>query len=184
MNQFLRLFSWSKIIFKVQSYGHCSDSSSISHFFSSSSILTGYDTSLYAQLHTIMHVIWWWVKLYCVLQAFPCATQPHVMATMSALGPADAWEIASTRSPPFIAKPDEHRSSGGSPANEDYNIMARRICINRFWLVGNKAIILIDFPLLYMYRWCQSSAVDANWHTDKRLCSFHEISMSCTNIAK
>ena len=57
------------------------------------------------------------------------------MATMSALGPAGAWEIASTRSPPFIAKPDEHRSSGGGPANEDYNIMACRICINRFWLV-------------------------------------------------
>ena len=106
------------------------------------------------------------------------------MATMSALGPAGAWEIASTRSPPFIAKRDEHRSSGGGPANEDYNIMSCRICINRFWLVGNKAIILVGFPLLYMYSWCQSLAVDANWHTDKRLCSFHEISMSCTNIAK
>ena len=155
----LRLFSWSKIILKVQSYGHSSDSSSISHFVSSS-ILTGYDT------------------------AFPCATQPHVMATMSALGAAGAWEIASTRSPTFIAKPDEHRSNGGGPADEDYNIMACRICIKKFWLVGNKAIILIGFPLLYMYSWCQSSAVDANWHTDKRLCSFHEISMSCTNIAK
>ena len=67
-----------------------------------------------------------------MLQAFPCATQPHVMATMSALGAAGAWEIASTRSPTFIAKPDEHRSNGGGPANEDYNIMACRICINRF----------------------------------------------------
>ena len=27
-----------------------------------------------------------------------------------------------------------------------YNIMARRICINRFWLVGGKGIILIGFP--------------------------------------
>ena len=30
--------------------------------------------------------------------------------------------------------------------HEDCNIMAFRICINRFWLVGGKAIILIDFP--------------------------------------
>ena len=130
----MRLFSWCKIIFKVQRYGHSSDSSSISHFVSSSSILKGYDTSLHAQLHTIMHVIWWWQNLYCVLQALPCATQPHVMATMSALGPAGAWEIASTRSPPSIAKPQ---------------IQWRRPSewgINRFWLVGNKAIILIGFP--------------------------------------
>ena len=28
-----------------------------------------------------------------------------------------------------------------------YNIMARRICINRFWLAGGKAIILIGFPI-------------------------------------
>ena len=27
-----------------------------------------------------------------------------------------------------------------------YNIMARRICINRFWLASDKAIILIGFP--------------------------------------
>ena len=27
-----------------------------------------------------------------------------------------------------------------------YNIMARRICVNRFWLAGGKAIILIGFP--------------------------------------
>ena len=66
----------------------------------------------------------------------------------------------------------------------DYNIMAFRICINRFWLVGGKAIILIGFPLLHVYSWCQSSAVVANYHTDKRLYSFHEISMSCTNITK
>ena len=35
--------------------------------------------------------------------------------------------------------------------HEDYNIMAFRICINRFWLVSGKAIILIGFPLLQMY---------------------------------
>ena len=70
---------------------------------------------------------------------------------MSTLGPAGAWEIASTRTPPFISKPDKHRSSGGGPANEDYNIMACRICINRFWLVGSKAIILNGFPLIYIY---------------------------------
>ena len=40
------------------------------------------------------------------------------------------------------------------------NIMACRICINRFWLVDDKVIILIGFPLLHMYSWCQSSAKD------------------------
>ena len=34
--------------------------------------------------------------------------------------------------------------------HEDYNIMAFRICINRFWLVGGKAIIPIVFPF---YTW-------------------------------
>ena len=33
MNQFLSLISWSKVIFKVYSYGHSRDSSSISLFF-------------------------------------------------------------------------------------------------------------------------------------------------------
>ena len=40
------------------------------------------------------------------------------------------------------------------------------------------------FPLLYMYSWCQSSAMDAYYHTDKRVYSFHQISMSCTNTTK
>ena len=41
--------------------------------------------------------------------------------------------------------------------HEDYNIMAFRMCINRFWLIGGTAITLIGFPLLHMYSWCQSS---------------------------
>ena len=102
------------------------------------------------------------IKLHSLLQTFPYATQPHAMATMSALGPAGAWEIASSRIPPFIFKPDEHRSSGSGPANKDYNRIACMICLNRLWLVGDKAIILIGFPLLCMYSWCQSSAVDAS----------------------
>ena len=76
------------------------------------------------------------------------------------------------------------RPSLGCCYHEDYNIMAFRICIKKFWLVGGKAIILIGFPLLHMYSWCQSSTVEFNYHTDKRLYSFHEISMSCTNITK
>ena len=68
--------------------------------------------------------------------------------------------------------------------HEDNNIMAFTICIKRSWLVGGKAIILTRVPLLHMYSWCQSSVVDANYHTDKRLYSFHEIGMSCTNITK
>ena len=50
--------------------------------------------------------------------------------------------------------------------HEDYNIMAFRISINKFWLVGSKAIILIAFPCLHMYSRCQSSSEDANYHTD------------------
>ena len=46
--------------------------------------------------------------------------------------------------------------------HEDYNIMVCRICINRLWLVGGKTIILIGFPLLHMYIWCQSTVVDTN----------------------
>ena len=68
--------------------------------------------------------------------------------------------------------------------HEDYNIMAFRICIHRFCLVGDKAVIPIVSPLLHMDNWCQSSAVDANYHTEKILYSFHEISMSCTSITK
>ena len=63
------------------------------------------------------------------------------------------WEISRARIPPRISKPNEHRSSGSGLYNllvccfhEDYNITACRICINRFWLAGGKAIILIGFP--------------------------------------
>ena len=51
-----------------------------------------------------------------MIEAILCAgiaTQPHAMASMSASGPAGAWEIVGTRIPPFISKPNEHRSSGG-----------------------------------------------------------------------
>ena len=65
------------------------------------------------------------------------------------------------------------RPSLGCCIHEDYNIMAFRICINRFWLVSGKVMILIGFPLLHMYIWCQSSAVDTNYYTDKTRCSFH-----------
>ena len=34
--------------------------------------------------------------------------------------------------------------------NDVYNIMARRICINMFWLAGGKAIILIVFPFIHV----------------------------------
>ena len=47
-------------------------------------------------------------------QAFPCATQPHVMTSVGVSGPAGTWEIASVRLPPFISKPNKHKSSGSS----------------------------------------------------------------------
>ena len=49
-----------------------------------------------------------------MLQAFPCATQPHVMTLVGVSGPAVAWEIASARIPPFISKPNKQKSSGSS----------------------------------------------------------------------
>ena len=96
-----------------------------------------------------MHVMWWWQRLYYVLQAFPCATQPHVMTSVGVSGPAVAWEIASARIPPFISKLNKQiqwkQPLLVSCFNVVYNIMARRICINKFWLAGGKAIILIGF---------------------------------------
>ena len=67
--------------------------------------------------------MWWWYRLYYVLQAFPCATQPHVMTSVGVSGPAAGLLLSCV-----------------------YNIMARRICVNRFWLAGGKDIILIGFP--------------------------------------
>ena len=64
-----------------------------------------------------------------------------------------------------------------------YNIMARRICINRFWLAGGKAIILIGF----LFYTCIIGVNPQPWmpiNTDKRVYSFHQISMSCTNTTK
>ena len=43
--------------------------------------------------------------------------------------------------------------------HEDYNIMAFRICMIRFWLVGGKAIILIGFPLFI----CIVGAIPLPW---------------------
>ena len=45
-----------------------------------------------------------------MLQAFLCATQPHVMTSMGVSGPAGAWEIASARIPPFISKPNKKKT--------------------------------------------------------------------------
>ena len=49
-----------------------------------------------------------------MLQAFVCATQPHVMTSVDVSGPAVAWEIASARIPPFISKPNKHKYRGSS----------------------------------------------------------------------
>ena len=48
-----------------------------------------------------------------MLQAFPCATQPHAIASTNASGPTGAWKIAITRIPPFISKPQKIGSRGG-----------------------------------------------------------------------
>ena len=67
--------------------------------------------------------------------------------------------------------------------HEDSNIMACRVCINRFWLAGGKAIILISFPfytcivVANLSRGCQLTY-------RQRLYSFHQISISCINITK
>ena len=85
------------------------------HFHSSP--LLFYGATTHVTVCTVIYCHAWnmvMMKLYCVLQGLPCATQPHAMALMSASGPAGAWEIASTRIPSFISQPNTHRSSGGS----------------------------------------------------------------------
>ena len=68
--------------------------------------------------------------------------------------------------------------------HEDYNVMAFRICMNRFWLVGGKAIILIGFPLYI----CIVGANPLPWMpitTQTKYCTASMRSaMSCTNITK
>ena len=64
-----------------------------------------------------------------------------------------------------------------------YNIMDRRICINRFWLASGKAIILIGFP----FYTCIIGVNPQPWmpiNTQARVYSFHQISISGTNATK
>ena len=80
-----------------------------------------------------------------VYKPFPHQCHVHAMALMSTLGPVGAREVGNTRISPFISKPDTDpvkTAFSGLLLCEDYNIMACRICINRFWLVGGKIIIL------------------------------------------
>ena len=49
-----------------------------------------------------------------MLQAFTCATQPHVMTSVGVSGLAVAWEIARARIPSVISKLNKHKSSGSS----------------------------------------------------------------------
>ena len=62
--------------------------------------------------------------------------------------------------------------------------MAFRICMNRFWLVGGKAIILIGFPLYI----CIVGVNPLSWvpiTTQTKYCTASMRSaMSCTNITK
>ena len=101
-----------------------------------------------------------------MLQAFPCATQPHIMTSVGVSGLAGTWEIASVRLPPFISKPNKHKSSGSSLC-----WFAASMCLQHNGSKDMRKQILTCwwqshypnwFPLLYMYSWCQSSAVDAN----------------------
>ena len=82
------------------------------------------------------------------------------------IGPAGTWEIASVRLPPFISKPNKHKSSGSSLC-----WFAAFMCLQHNGSKDMRKQILTCwwqshypnwFPLLYMYSWCQSSAVDAN----------------------
>ena len=93
------------------------------------------------------------------------ATQPHVMTLVGVSGPAVAWEIASARIPPFISKPNKQKSSGSSlcwfaafiQQHNGSKDMHKQV-LTCWW----QSHYPNWFPLLYMYSWCQSSAVDAN----------------------
>ena len=124
-----------------------------------------------------------------MIEAILCAASPSLCYTATCYGIDECMGVSKyTDSTLHIqAKRTQiqwRRPTLGCCFHEDYNLIAFRICINRFWLVGGKAIILIGFPLLHNHSWCQSSAMDANYHTDKIVYSFHEISMPCTNITK
>ena len=95
------------------------------------------------------------------------------MASMSASGPVGAWEIASTRIPPFIYMPNEHKSSGGGLHWVATFMRNMHEQVLTCWWQSHYPNWLSP---LYMYSWYQSSAVDANHHTDKILYSFIEIS--------
>ena len=161
--------------------------------------------------------------MYC----FPCATQPHAIASVCAPGHAGAWEIALHWCHNDHDSVSNHQSygcllnrffggrskktskllvtglcAGNSPGpvnsphkgpvmrkmfpfddvivskymdgslhiqaeytqiqwkqpllicciREDYNIMACRICIDRFWLVDGKGIIPVGFPTFYVVK--------------------------------
>ena len=121
------------------------------------------------------------MKLYCVLQDFPCVTQPHAMALMSASGPNDAWEQVQGFHPSYPSP------THTDPVEATFAGLLLSWGLQHIWLAGyaltdGKVIILVGFPLSLMYNCCQALAVDANQHTDERLHSFPQISMSCTGI--
>ena len=129
--------------------------------------------------------------LYCVVQAFPCATKLHAMASMSASGPAGAWKIASARIQVFISEPNKHRSSRGSLRwfaafmRITTVWLACRICSKDSDLLVAKPLSQLVFPLYT----CIVGVNPRPWMlidtvTDKRLYCFHQIRMSCTNITK
>ena len=179
MNQFFRLFSWSKIIFKVQSYGHSSDSTSISHFFFNGLRHITLRTVTY---HHACNMV--------MIEVILCAASLSLCYTATCYGNDECigscWCMGDSKYKESTLHSQARRTQIQWRRPSEWGLQHNGLqdMHKQILTCWYKAIILIGFPLLHMYSWCQSSAVDANWHTDKRLCSFHEISMSCTNIAK
>ena len=91
-----------------------------------------------------MHVIWWF-SLYIL----------YVASLSLCIG--SCWCIGDSKYKDSTLHIQAERTqipwrwpSLGCCFHEDYNIMACRICINRFRLVGDKAIIPVGFPI---YTW-------------------------------
>ena len=107
------------------------------------------------------------------------------MASMSASGPAGAWEIASARIQPFIFEPNKHRSSGGSR-----RWFAAFMRITTEWLAGYaQKVLTCWWQPVFLFYTCIVGVNPQPWMfigiiTDKRLFCFHQTRMSCTNITK
>ena len=158
MNQFLRLFSWSKVIFKIQIYGHYSDSSSISLFFSSSSVSTGYNTYHFMRSYIPSCLQYGDGRSYIVCcKPFPVLHR-HMLWhrwmhwVLLVHGRYQVQEFHPSYSSRTNTDPVEAAFTGLLLSWGLQHKGSQDMHKKRFWLVGCRVIILNDFPLLHIYK--------------------------------